>query len=82
MGVPIPGTLLITKGVSLDPSGPFVPRVDTFIGTTVYYRITVLNDGNDTLTAVTLIDSLTDLSGWAASRPRSRPARTSPAITA
>ena len=51
VGVPIPGTLLITKGVSLDPSGPFVPRVDTFIGTTVYYRITVLNDGNDTLTA-------------------------------
>ena len=69
VGFAVPGFPTITKGVSLSATGPFTARLDTFIGTTVWYRITVLNDGNDTLTGVTLTDSLVDLAGLGCTIP-------------
>jgi uncharacterized repeat protein (TIGR01451 family) len=55
---PVNPALLVEKGVSLSPGGPFVSSVTTTVGTTVYYRITVTNTGNTTLTGITLKDTL------------------------
>ncbi|MEO8437920.1 MAG: SpaA isopeptide-forming pilin-related protein [Chloroflexota bacterium] len=58
--VPAPG-LTVDKGVSLSADGPFIASVNTTVGTTVYYRITITNTGNVPLTGVTLTDDKTTL---------------------
>ena len=61
VGRTITRILLITKGVSLDPAGPFIGLVYQTGGKLAYYQITVSNAGNVPLTGITLADSLTDL---------------------
>ena len=51
--------LTVTKFVSLSQSGPFTGHsVTTTVGTTVWYQVTMTNNGQETLTGVTLSDSL------------------------
>jgi len=53
--------LTVDKGVSLSASGPFVASLNTTVGTTVHYRITITNTGNVALSGVTLVDNHFDL---------------------
>ncbi|MFL5707475.1 MAG: hypothetical protein ACJ77Y_00615 [Chloroflexota bacterium] len=52
----------VDKGVSLSADGPFAANLNTTVGTTVHYRITLTNTGNVALTGVTLSDNHFDLS--------------------
>ena len=59
---PNPPSLAITKGVRSSPTtGAYTSSVTVFAGTTVYYRITVTNNGAVALSGITLTDDLTDL---------------------
>ena len=58
--VPAPA-LTVDKGVSLSADGPFTASLNTTVGTTVHYRITITNTGNVALTGVTLTDNTFDL---------------------
>ena len=49
--------LTVDKGVSLSASGPFAASLDTTVGTTVHYRITITNTGNVALSGMTLVDN-------------------------
>ena len=53
--------LTVDKGVSLSASGPFAASLNTTVGTTVHYRITITNTGNVALSGVTLVDNHFDL---------------------
>jgi uncharacterized repeat protein (TIGR01451 family) len=47
----------IVKSVSLASDGPWVDELTVTTGTTVYYRITISNEGNVPLTDVSLVDN-------------------------
>lgn len=53
--------LAVEKSVSLSASGPWVSQLTVTTGTTVFYRITIINTGNADLTGVTLTDNKFDL---------------------
>ena len=57
---PEPG-LTVDKGVSLSADGPFTANLNTTVGTTVHYRITITNTGDVELTGVTLTDNTFNL---------------------
>ena len=51
--------LTVTKFVSLSQSGPFTQHsVTTTVGTTVWYQVTMTNNGQEPLSGVTFSDSL------------------------
>ncbi|MEO8273730.1 MAG: DUF5979 domain-containing protein, partial [Chloroflexota bacterium] len=60
-GLPIPAGIDVDKQVAPSLSGPWTATLDTVAGTNVWWRIRVVNTGPQTLTGVTLTDSLTDL---------------------
>jgi hypothetical protein len=51
------------KGVSLEATGPFAPRISTVAGTTVHYQIVVTNIGNVLLSGISLSDNRSSLVG-------------------
>ncbi len=63
--------LAIVKGVSLTNGSGYQPAVTTTVNQTVYYRITVTNTGNVTLTGLTLVDSLVDVAAKGCTIPAS-----------
>jgi uncharacterized repeat protein (TIGR01451 family) len=57
--IPAPA-ISIVKSVALAADGPWENELTVAVGTTVFYRITISNEGNVPLTGVTLKDSIYD----------------------
>src|SRR6185503_12647386 len=49
-------SLNVDKTVALSASGPWVDQVNVLTGTTVFFKITVTNTGDEDLTGLTLTD--------------------------